>query len=146
MDIVQSYIYNDMSPFTGPPIVQPIPSVYYVIAGQAFKLECKATNDPQSPNMLTFRWFKESTAIKHNTHSEWTIVTIDDGLNYTYSISTNILNVDQHNGTYTCGVDFLTNRAGIFVVDKAINQSTAVIVESKQIICNLYMVNISNPH
>ena len=53
--------YNIL-PFTGPPIVQ-LPPVSYMRVGGSFELECIATNDPQSPNMLTLEWFKGSTRI-----------------------------------------------------------------------------------
>ena len=43
-----------------------------MIDGDPFTVNCTATNDPQSPNKLRFRWFKESTRMDNNP-SQWNI-------------------------------------------------------------------------
>ena len=108
----------------GPPTVQEFSRVYYVTAGDPFTLNCTATNDPQSPNELRFRWFKESTRIDIN-QSQWNINELSNDLSTVTSqlVITN-LTVDEHNGVYSCAVDN-------FKVDNAVNQSTIVVIESK---------------
>ena len=103
-----------------------ISPVYYVIAGNSFTLNCTATNDPQSPNKLRFRWFKESTRIDNN-QSQWNITELSLKNNIftaTLQIVITHLLVEQHNGTYSCYVDNF--RSG-----KAVNQVATVIVESE---------------
>ena len=98
--------------------------MYYVIAGDSFSLNCTATNDPQSPNELRFRWFKDSTKID-NEPSQWNITQISNHIltNTSQIVITN-LTVDQHNGSYSCWVDN-------FRVGTAVNKSTIVVVESE---------------
>ena len=108
----------------GPPTVQEFSPVYYVIAGDPFTLNCTATNDPQSPNELRFRWFKESTRIDNNP-SQWNITELSkDPFTVTSQLVITNLTVDKHNGTYSCRVDN-------FRIDMAVNQTTAVVIESK---------------
>ena len=109
----------------GPPILQAINPVYYVIAGEPFTLNCTAANDPQSPNKLRFRWFKESTKID-DQRSQWNIseMTLTNTLTVTSQIVITNLTVEQHNGTYMCSVDNYRPRT-------AVDQTTIVVVESK---------------
>ena len=99
--------------------------LYYVTAGNLLILNCTATNDPQSPNELRFRWFKESTRID-NKPLQWNITEVP--LKNTLTIASQIvithLTMDQHNGTYTCSVDNYESRM-------AVDQITIVNVESK---------------
>ena len=107
-----------------------LPPVYYLSTGGriSFKLECIATNDPQSPNWLRFKWFKESTRI-YNGQSGWISFAYRDTYNHKFiSLLTSANRVNQqHNGTYTCSVyDYM--------ITTDISQSTNVIVESKQLL------------
>ena len=99
--------------------------MYYVIAGDPFTLNCTATNDPQSPNELRFRWFKEYTRIANNP-SQWNIteLSVRNGLTITSQIVIQHLTIEQHNGTYTCSVDN-------FRTITSVNQTTTIIVESE---------------
>ena len=107
-----------------PPILEEFNTVYYVIAGDSFTLNCTATNDPQSPNELRFRWFKESTMI-NNRPSLWTItkLSLENPLTNNLQLVITNLKVEQHNGTYTCSVDNYRPRTSI-------DQTTIVVVES----------------
>ena len=111
--------------YIGPPILHTITPVYYVIAGDSFTLNCTATNDPQSPNELRFRWFKESTRII-NDISQWNITELSmrNTLTVTSQVVITHLTMKQHNGKYRCFVDNFKTRA-------AIRQTTTVIVESE---------------
>ena len=96
--------------------IQPVPPVYYVVAGKQLKLYCRATNDPQSPNKLRFVWYRDSTVVNRQS-----VITVPDF----YSILRfNSLDVSQHNGTYTCNVDNSK-------LSRAVAQSVVVLVESK---------------
>ena len=121
-------LYYSILPFTGPPMVQ-LPPVYYLAV--EFKLKCIAINDPQSPNKLRFKWFKESTRI-YNRQSGWAIAEYKDINNNNEITFNSILTTwntvnHQHNGTYTCSV-----YDSMITTD--ISQSTNVIVESKQLL------------
>ena len=108
----------------GPPTLQEFSRVYYVIAGDPFTLNCTATNDPQSPNELRFRWFKESTRIDDD-QLQWSITELSiDPFTVTSQLIITNLTVDKYNGTYSCRVDN-------FRIDMAINQTTTVVIESK---------------
>ena len=108
----------------GPPILHPVDPVYYVIAGDPFTLNCTATNDPQSPNELRFRWFKGSTRIDDNP-LQWNITKLSrDPSTVTSQLVITNLTVDEHNGSYSCEVDN-------FRVETAVNQNTNVVVESE---------------
>ena len=99
--------------------------MYYVIAGDPFTLNCTAANDPQSPNELRFRWFKEYTRIANNP-SDWNVteLSVGNGLTITSQIVIQHLTIEQHNGTYTCSVfNFRTITS--------VNQTTTIIVESE---------------
>ena len=92
--------------------------------GDSFKLECIATNDPQSPNMLKVKWFKGSTRI--NSDNEW--ITYDTSNNNKITFHLQLINANQvdykYSGRYTCSVyDSMITRD--------IEQSTNVIVEGK---------------
>ena len=107
-----------------------LPPVYYLaVNGRiSFRLECIAINDPQSPNKLKFKWFKESARI-YNRQSGWNIISYYDIHNNKFiSLLTTVNRVNQlHNGTYACGV-----YDSMGTID--ISQSTNVIVESKQLL------------
>ena len=109
----------------GSPTLQKFSSrVYYVTAGDPFTLNCTATNDPQSPNELRFRWYKGSTRIDSD-QSHWNITELSsDPYTVTSQLVITNLTVDKHNGTYSCRVDN-------FRIDMTVNQSTAVVIESK---------------
>ena len=100
--------------------------MYYVIAGNPFTLNCTATNDPQSPNELKLRWFKELTRIDSNP-PQWNITELSmrNTLTTASQIVITHLTVEQHNGTYTCSVDNFRPKAAVY-------QTTTVIVESEQ--------------
>ena len=120
-------LYYNILPFTGPPMVQLPPVHYFPIGGRiSFRLECIATNDPQSPNKLKFKWFKGSNRI-YNRRSGWTIVSYKDNNKFISSLTTRNRVNQQHNGTYTCSV-----YDSMITTD--ISQSTNVIVESKQLL------------
>ena len=94
--------------------------------GRYFRLECIATNYPQSPNRLTFKWFKGSTRIE-NRQSYWRIVEYEYNSKFISILATMNRVNHRHIGTYTCSV-----YDSIFTTD--ISQSTNVIVESKQLL------------
>ena len=102
------------------PVGQPISPVYYVVAGDQLRLNCHATNDPQSPNQLRFIWYKGSTSIG-TQNARQIIVTVPNVYSLLFF---NNLNKNQDNGTYTCSVYN-------FELSRAVTQSTVVIVESK---------------
>ena len=107
-----------------PPILQKFNTVYYVVAGDLFTLNCTATNDPQSPNGLRFRWFKDSTRID-NDQSHWNINELSkDPFTVTSQLVISNITADEHDGVYSCQVDN-------FKIDNAINQNTTVVIESK---------------
>ena len=61
-------------------------------------MNCTATNDVQSPNNVTFEWFKDG--IKHNDST----ITIKQLNVNTSQLVIDRPNSDQHNGHYSCGV------------------------------------------
>ena len=99
-------------------------SIDYVAVGDTFSLECTATNDPQSPNMLEIRWFKGSTRIDNNRF--YTVAEYRRELSY-ISLITTVDEVDyQYNGTYTCSIyDSM--------ITTTTNKSTTYVVESRQL-------------
>ena len=82
----------------GPPVVEPFDSVYYAIAGQPFTFNCSAINDDDSPNSLTFVWFKDNNLINEN------IVQVKVVNSTTSQLVITQLDPDQHSGQYSCGV------------------------------------------
>jgi len=60
-----------------------------------FTINCTANNDPQSPNNITFKWFKEG--IKQNGSTEIKIKMLNVSTSQLF-ISTP--NSDQHSGHY----------------------------------------------
>ena len=115
-------LYYNILPFIGPPIVQ-LPPVSYVRVGGSFELECIATNDPQSPNMLTLQWFKGSARI---TRREFTTSPYNIKNTFYYKIIKDEVDY-QLNGTYTCNVHDS-------MININVKQSTMVIVEGKQLL------------
>ena len=115
-------LYYNILPFTGPPIVQ-LPPVSYMRVGGSFELECIATNDPQSPNMLTLEWYKGSARI---TKRDFTISRYNNRNTFYYKIIKSKVDY-QLNGTYTCSVHDS-------MIKKNFMQSTIVIVEGKQLL------------
>ena len=123
---------NNILQSVGPPIVQPIVvdipdgrpispgPVHYVVAGDQLRLNCRATNDPQSPNQLRFLWYRDSTYIG-NQDARRTIIRVP---NVNSILFFSNVDVNQDNGTYTCSVDN-------FQLSRAVTQSAVVIVESK---------------
>ena len=122
---MDTFVDNSLK-FVGPPTVQPISvdsvisPFYYVVAGDQLRLTCHAINDPQSPNMLRFRWYKDSTFI--NSQSVGRLIVVIPNVN-SFIFFEN-LDVNRDNGTYTCNVDN-------FELSSAVTQSTVVVVESK---------------
>ena len=97
-----------------------------MVAGDQLRLNCRATNDPQSPNKLRFTWYKDSTFV--NTRgTQRHIITVPNGNSFIFFEN---LDVNQDNGTYTCNVDN-------FELSRAVTQSTVVIVESKWFTINV---------
>ena len=124
-----TFVNKILPQFVGPPTVQPIAvdlpvvlpisSVYYVIAGNRLQLNCRATNDPQSPDELKFMWYRDSTIVDAQGGRRL-IFTLDAG----FFILFNSLDMNQDNGTYTCSVKN-------FKLGRAVTQSADVIIESK---------------
>ena len=119
---LHTILYCNILPFTGPPIVQ-LPLISYMRVGDSFELECIAINDPQSPNMLTLEWFKESTRI---TRQDFTTSRYNISNTFYYKIIKDEVNY-QLNGTYTCNVHDP-------IINVNVEQSTIVIVEGKQLL------------
>ena len=115
-------LYYNILPFTGPPIVQ-LPPVSYMRVGGSFELDCIATNDPQSPNMLRLEWFKGSARI---TRREFITARYNIRNTFYYKIIKSKVYY-QLNGTYTCSVHDS-------MINVNIMQSTIVIVEGKQLL------------
>ena len=102
------------------PVGQPVSLVYYVVTGDQLRLNCRATNDPQSPNQLRFLWYRDSTFIG-NQDARLFVVTVP---NVNSILFFNNVDVNQDNGTYSCNVYN-------FQFSRAVTQSAVVIVESK---------------
>ena len=124
---------------SGPPTFQPFVPVHYVIVGHSFVLNCTATNDPQSPNKLTFRWFKDVERRRiNNKRNQWNITELFDIAEIvTSQLVISDLQVTKHNGTYICGTD--NNKKRSYV-----EQDTVLIVESKFInmSCHLSLYSV----
>ena len=91
------------------------------------RLECIGTNDPQSPNILQFKWFKGSTRI--DNAQDWTFFQYPNN-NSQVTFTSVIISVNeatqQYNGKYTCSV-----YDSMITIN--IEQSINVIVEGKQL-------------
>jgi len=99
-----------------PPTIQQFDSFYYVIAGDAFTLNCIATDDPQSPDELKFTWYQDN-------HNITNLATVNASKpNYTSQLRIEKLDSDQHSGQYSC---VAYNAASI-----SVSSNTTVIVES----------------
>jgi len=96
--------------------VLPFDSVYYAIAGQSFILNCSAINDHDSPNNLTFVWFKDNNVINQN------IVQVGAANSTTSQLVIAQLDPDQHSGECSCGA--YNNH-----VSDAVYTSTSLIIE-----------------
>ena len=81
-------------------------------------LECSATNDNDSPNDITFVWFKDDKLIDSASSMELQISMPDHRLFIEY------LDPRKHNGNYSCGA--YNNE----ITDSEFTNTT-VIVESK---------------
>jgi len=123
--LLNSIICNYKLYTSGPPTILPFDPVHYVIVGHSFILNCTATNDPQSPNKLTFRWFKDSGKIEMNKTK---LLSINEHVINATTVTSQLLisdlQVKEHNGTYMCMVD--NYRRSHYVL-----QNVAVAVESK---------------
>ena len=102
----------------GPPTLQPLNTTYYGITDNMFTLSCAATNDPQSPNKITFEWFKDG--IKQNDSTGIKSKMLDVS---TSQLVIDELSPDQHSGNYSCGV--YNNQSSNIVYT-----NTTVIIES----------------
>ena len=80
-------------------------------------LNCSATNDVQSPNNLTFEWFKGE---ERQNDSTVTIKQLDVN---TSQLIIDRPNSDQHSGKYSCGV--YNNQSSNIVYT-----NTTVVIES----------------
>jgi len=115
----------------GPPTIQPFDPVHYVIVGHSFVLNCTATNDPQSPNNLTFRWFKDRNKNRIGNKNQWNITEhVINNITVTSQLVITDLQVTRHNGTYICVVH---NNNNTF----SIRQRITVVVEgiNKYVLC-----------
>jgi len=82
----------------GPPKLQLFHPAYHHIIGQQFMLECLAVNDPDSPNNITFDWFKDDEELSKN----------DSNIEIEISLLNSNLFIKQldpkdHTGVYSCG-------------------------------------------
>ena len=103
-------------PTKGSPIKQQFDTLYHVIVGDTFSLNCTATDNPNSPE-ITFSWYRNSENITHLAK----IIASDKTAQYRWSTSQlyiEKLDSDQHNGRYIC----VANNEAI--------STTTVIVES----------------
>ena len=101
-------MYNCLCILTiGPPINQQFDPFYYVIADDAFILNCTVPDTFRNP---TFSWYRDN-------HDITTLTTILAS-NYASQLYIKKLDPDQHSGRYICAVN-----------NKAIS-TTTVIVES----------------
>ena len=82
-----------------PPTLQPLNTTYYGITDNMFTLNCAATNDPQSPNNITFEWFKDGTKQNDSTGIKSKMLDVS-----TSQLVIDELSPDQHSGHYSCGV------------------------------------------
>ena len=80
-------------------------------------LNCSATNDVQSPNNITFEWFKDG---KRQNDSTVIIKQVDVS---TSQLIIDSPNSDQHSGNYSCGV--YNNQSSNIVYT-----NTTVVIES----------------
>jgi len=64
-----------------------------------FTLNCTANDDPQSPNNVTFEWFKEGIKQDGSTKIKSKMLDVN-----TSQLFINNPNSDQHSGHYSCGV------------------------------------------
>ena len=119
-------VLNDCT--VGPPTFQAFDLVHYVIVNDSFVLNCTATNDPQSPNGLIFRWFIQQlnrNRMRIDKKKQWNITKhVITAVTVTSQLYISVLQMDQHNGTYSCEVD--NNKKESFI-----KQSTSVVVEGK---------------
>ena len=118
------YFWYCRANFIGPPTFQPFDPVHYVIVGHSFVLNCTATNDPQSPNDLTFTWYKGSNKIRKNNKQFNTTKHLINPTTVTSQLVISDLQVAKHNGTYICEVHNYNE-------ESSVRQKTVVVVESK---------------
>ena len=124
MELLRCYSVSYMLAYiSGPPTFQPFDPVHYVIVGHSFVLNCTATNDPQSPNDLTFRWYKDRKRIGYK--NLWNITEhIINYITITSQLVISDLQMIEHNGTYICEVNNYFRKSSV-------RQSTIIIVEGK---------------
>ena len=118
----------------GPPKFQPFDPFHYVIVGHSFVLNCTATNDPQSPKGLTFKWYMDQNKNSIDNNNQWNITEhVINNITVTSQLVITDLNMTQHNGTYVCEVRNSNNRRSLQ------RQKTIVVVEGiNLLICIVY--------
>jgi len=80
-------------------MIQPLNKAYYGIADNMFTLSCIAFNDLQSPNNVTFEWFKEGIKQNGSTGIKSKMLNVN-----TSQLFISNPNSDLHSGHYSCGV------------------------------------------
>ena len=80
----------------GPPTLQKLDPIHYLVAGDTFTLSCTAIDDPQSPDGVHFVWYQDDT----NTRSSTKLV--DNKPVYTSELNIQQLDSDKHSGNYSC--------------------------------------------
>ncbi|XP_065917231.1 uncharacterized protein [Dysidea avara] len=131
----------------GPPkISDPFHSAYYHIIGQQFMLECSATNDNDSPNDITFVWFKDDKLIDSASSMELQISMPDHRLFIEY------LDPRKHNGNYSCGAynneitdSEFTNTTVIVEISKTFKDSSVLSDKRNSINGSLFTSNVELP-
>ena len=100
----------------GPPTLQDLDPIHYLVTGDAFTLSCTANNDPQSPDGVHFVWYQDDNDITSAT------TVIANSPKYTSQLNIQQLDSDHHSGHYSC---VAYNHPSAYVTS-----STTLIVES----------------
>ena len=100
----------------GPPTLQDLDAIHYLVAGDAFTLSCTANDDPQSPNGVHFVWYQDDNDITSAT------TVIANKPVYTSQLNIQQLDSDHHSGHYSC---VAYNHPSAYVTS-----STTLIIES----------------
>ena len=100
----------------GPPTLQDLNLIHYLVTGDAFTLSCTANNDPQSPDGVHFVWYQDDNDITSAT------TVIANNLVHTSQLNIQQLDSDHHSGRYSC---VAYNHPSAYVTS-----STILIIES----------------
>ena len=114
MCITLLYVYI---PSKDSPTIQQLDPFYYVIAGNAFTLNCTVTDERKSPEEIKILWYRDNHNITSLTKVIANIST------YTSQLYIEKLDSDQHSGRYMCVAYNSTTNANA-------TSTTMVIVES----------------